>query len=299
MHVFADQTEGFRSGEGDVAAYLRLNDLLRPEAEGGGVQVASLLFEGVPADGPAVQARGRAGLEPAGAKAQRAQGFAEENTGRLAAAAGGIALLAAVDEAVEEGSGGDDGGAGQQAAAVAEFEAQHTTAGTDRTGQCVGVFEGRGRLRRGFFDHEVNDLGLADVQAGLRLQHLAHLDAVKLLVTLGARTPNRRPPRSIQQPELNANGIGHLAHDAAQGVDLAHQVPLGHAADGWIAAHLGDQVEVHGDERGLEAHARGGHGGLAAGVTGADHDHIVLFGECHLDGESTYKAILRILWHRR
>jgi hypothetical protein len=58
-------------------------------------------------------------------------------------------------------------------------------------------------------------------------------------------------------------------------------VALGHAADGRVATHLGDEVEVHGDERGLEAHARGGHGGLAASVTGADHSNIVLFGESH------------------
>jgi hypothetical protein len=56
---------------------------------------------------------------------------------------------------------------------------------------------------------------------------------------------------------------------------------LGHSADGGIAAHLGDEVKVHGDEGGLEAHARGSHGGLAPGVTRADHYHIVLFGESH------------------
>ena len=34
-------------------------------------------------------------------------------------------------------------------------------------------------------------------------------------------------------------------------------------------------------ERGLQAHARGGHGGLASGMSGADDDYVELFGELH------------------
>ena len=126
------------------------------------------------------------------------------------------------------------------------------------------------------------------MQAGLRFEHLAHLYAVKLLVALGARTPHGGAAGSIEQAELNANSIGYLAHDAAEGVHLAYKVALGHAANGRIAAHLRDQVEVHGDEGGLEPHARGRHRRLAPGVTGAHNNHIVLFGKRH------YKAILRI-----
>ena len=50
---------------------------------------------------------------------------------------------------------------------------------------------------------------------------------------------------------------------------------------GGIARHLGDQVDVERVERGLQAHARGGHGGLASGMTGADDDYVELFGELH------------------
>ena len=90
------------------------------------------------------------------------------------------------------------------------------------------------------------------MQPRLRLQHLAHLHAVELLVALRPRTPHRRPARGIQQPELDAHSVGHLAHDAAQRIHLAHQVALGHAANGRIAAHLRDQVHIHGDQRGLQ-----------------------------------------------
>ena len=48
-----------------------------------------------------------------------------------------------------------------------------------------------------------------------------------------------------------------------------------------IARHLRDQVDVQRVERGLQAHACGGHGGLASGMAGADHDYVELFGERH------------------
>ena len=119
------------------------------------------------------------------------------------------------------------------------------------------------------------------MQSRLRLKHFAHLYAIELLVALRPRTPHGRAARGIEQAELDAYGIGHLAHDAAKSVHLAHQVALGHAADGRVAAHLRNQVHVHGDECGLEPHARRGHGRLAAGMTRAHHNHIVLFGKGH------------------
>src|ERR1035437_5440497 len=125
MHILADDPERLRGGEGDVAAYLRLYDFLGPEAEGRGVQVAGLLLEGLPADGAAVQARPRPGLEAAGPQGQRAEALAEQNRGLPPAAAGRIALLAAVDEAVEKRAGRNDGGPGQQPTPVAEFQAEH------------------------------------------------------------------------------------------------------------------------------------------------------------------------------
>jgi hypothetical protein len=133
----------------------------------------------------------------------------------------------------------------------------------------------------GFFDDEVNNFGLADMETRLRLEDFAHLDAIELLVALGAGAPDSGTARGVEESELDADGVGNFAHDAAERVDLADEMALGDTTDGRIAAHLGDEVEVHGDERGLEAHARGSHGSLAAGVTGAHDNDIVLFGESH------------------
>jgi hypothetical protein len=119
------------------------------------------------------------------------------------------------------------------------------------------------------------------VEAWLGLEDLAHPDAIKLLIALGARAPDGGSAGGVEEAELDADGVGYLAHDAAQGIDLADQMALGDSTNGWVAAHLGDEVEVHGDEGGFEAHARSGHRGFAPSVTRAYHCYVVLFGESH------------------
>jgi hypothetical protein len=56
---------------------------------------------------------------------------------------------------------------------------------------------------------------------------------------------------------------------------------FGDAADGWVAAHLCDQVEVESEDGRAETHAGGGHCGFAACVAGAYYDYVELFGEAH------------------
>jgi hypothetical protein len=132
-----------------------------------------------------------------------------------------------------------------------------------------------------FFDDEVDDFGLADVEVGLGLEDFAHFDAIELLIALCAGTPDGGAARSVEETELDAHGVRDFAHDAAKCVDFTDEMAFGDTADGWVAAHLGDEIEVHGDERRLKAHASGSHGGFATGVTGADHGDVVLFGESH------------------
>jgi len=189
-----------------------------------------------------------------------------------------------MDEAVEEGSGSDDGGTGKELATIAELKTENAAVrpGWTRNGLAVRQCLSEDLVDwLGFFDDKVDNFGLANVKAGLGLENLAHLDAVKLLVALGARAPDGRAARGVEEAELDAYSIGDFAHDAAECIDFADEMALGDAADGGVAAHLGNEVEVHSDERGLEAHARGGHGGLAAGMTGAHDNDIVLFGESH------------------
>ena len=111
-------------------------------------------------------------------------------------------------------------------------------------------------------------------QVGLRLDAVLHRELVELLVRLGPRRVHGRALGAVEHAELNAAGVDDLAHFAAQGVDLADDLPLGDAADGRVAAHLGDGVGIHGQEGGAQPHPGRGQGRLDAGVAGADDDDI-------------------------
>ena len=87
---------------------------------------------------------------------------------------------------------------------------------------------------------------------------------------MGAGAPDGGAAGGVEEAELDAAGVGDFAHDAAEGVDFADEMAFGYAADGGVAGHLRDEVEVEGEEGGAQAHARGGGGGFAAGVAGAD-----------------------------
>jgi hypothetical protein len=127
------------------------------------------------------------------------------------------------------------------------------------------------------FDHQIHHLSLLDEEVGDAFELLAHLHAVESLVALGAGAPDGGSAGGVEQAELDAAGIGDLAHDAAEGVDLADQMSLGDAADGGIAGHLRDQVEVQGEERRAQAHPRGSGSGFAASMAGTDYQYVELF----------------------
>ena len=131
----------------------------------------------------------------------------------------------------------------------------------------------------GIFHDQFRHLGLLDEEIGLALQHFAHLQAVLLLVTLGARRPYGRPPGGIEQAKLDSHRVRDFAHDSAQGIHFAHQMALGDPAHGGIARHLRYQVHVQREQGCLQPHAGRGHGSFASSVPGADDDHIVLFSE--------------------
>ena len=103
-----------------------------------------------------------------------------------------------------------------------------------------------------------------------------------MLVALGAGGPDGGSARGIEQAELDADGIGDFAHDAAEGVDFTDEVTFCDSTDGRVTGHLSDQVDVQGVEGSLEAHTSSGHGSLAAGVSSADYDYVDLFGELHV-----------------
>ncbi len=166
--------------------------------------------------------------------------------------AAGRLLLAAVDQAAQEGAGGEHDRARPEAAAVGRDDA------------------GGGAL----FDDEVLDRGLDHLQVGRGADGGLHGGLVELAVGLGARALHGRALGAVEQAELDAGGVGHPAHQAVEGVDLAHQVALAEAADGRVARHLADGGEAVRDERRARPHARSRRRSLAAGMAAADHDDV-------------------------
>ncbi len=126
-------------------------------------------------------------------------------------------------------------------------------------------------------DVEAGDFRLLEVEVRLMLQDLLHPEPVQLLVRLGAGGAHRRTFPGVEDAELDAGCVDVLSHLAAEGVDLLHQVTLGQAADGRVAGHQGNGVQVDGEKERRAPHARRGERRLAAGMPGPHHDHVVFF----------------------
>ena len=131
------------------------------------------------------------------------------------------------------------------------------------------------------FDQEVFDGLLAKRQARLRLAEPADFLLVGAFVGLGAGAVHGGPLAAVEHAELDAGSVDGAAHDAAQGVDLADELPLGQAADGRIAAHLGDAIQAAGQQCGPRADPCRGHGRLGAGVAAADDQDVEIAGWAH------------------
>ena len=240
-------------GVGDVADGLRHVDPAGQEGEGGRRIVAVLHLQAAPVDRAAVEARRRAGLEPAERQAEAVQRRRQPGRGRRVDPAGRPALLAQMDDAAQEGSGRDDDGAGADRPAVLEHDAGTAARAVDR---------------------QVAGGALDDVEARLLGQDRLHGPAVQLPVGLGPRSAHRRALAAVEDAELDAGPVDRPAHDAVQRVDLAHQMALGEPADRRIARHDADGVAAMGQQHGAGAGTCRGRRRLAAGMAAADHDDI-------------------------
>ena len=187
--------------------------------------------------------------------------FSDCNCRLVARATGGnLGVGAEVNAPAQKRSGREDHGARAKVAAV------------------------RGRDARGAraVQQQPADHPLGELERREALEQRAHGTAVQRAVALGARGPYGGSLGAIEHPELDGRAIGGPAHDAAERIDLAHDGALRDAADGGIARHLADRVEVGREEQRRGAESGGHDGGLAAGVAGADDDHIVVKGHASI-----------------
>ncbi len=240
-------------GVGDEAGHLAR--MIRQAAHIGEYRrriVAGLLLQAAIVQAAAVDARRRAGLEALHPERQFAQASCQGIAGRVTGAAAFMVLEPDVDAPAEEGAHGQHHGGGVKAQ---PHLGDHAGDPFARHQQVV-----HGLLEQG--------------EIGLVFQGLAHEGLVEGTIGLGAGGAHRRPFAGIEGAELDARMVGGTGHDAAQGVDLLHQVALADAADGGVAAHLPQGLDVMGQQQGTRTQARRGQCGLGPGVAAADHDDI-------------------------
>ena len=101
-------------------------------------------------------------------------------------------------------------------------------------------------------------------------------------VGLGAGGAHRGSFGAVQNAKLNACCICGQGHDAAQRIDLFHQMPFADPADGRVATHLPQGLDVVAEQQGAATHARAGQRRFGARVSAANHNHIKLLGVKHL-----------------
>ncbi len=129
----------------------------------------------------------------------------------------------------------------------------------------------------GFNDQVLDDF-LSQHQILLRLDNPFHLLLVRLLVGLGARAVHGRALAAIEQAELDAGGVDCPAHRPPQRVNLADNLPLGHAADRRIATHLRHGIAVGGQQRRARPHPRRRQRRFTPGMPGADDENVEFVG---------------------
>ncbi len=126
------------------------------------------------------------------------------------------------------------------------------------------------------FDRDRFDHLLAEREVLLAFDRELGQELISFLVALGSRAMHRGPFAAIEQAKLKRGRVGKQAHRAAQGIDLTDDLPLGHAADGWVAAHLPDGIAVDGQKCGPHPHAGRRQGRFQPSVARTHHDDVEL-----------------------
>src|SRR5574337_1009703 len=210
-------------------------------------RVARLLVQAAEVDAAAVDARWRAGLQPVGRHRQFAQLSRQVGRWRIARATAGILGLTDVDLAGEKGAGG-----------------QHHGACAERQPH-LGDHAGDAAV----LDDQVVHRLLEQLQLRLGFHDAADGRLVQRAIGLTAGGAYGRTLGGVERAPLDARAVGGVRHGATQRVDLPDQMPLADAADGRVAAHLADRLDVVAEQQGTRARPRRGERGFGAGVAAA------------------------------
>ncbi len=255
VDVLPDEAVGFPRGMAEEGGKPLGAETRRPVGKGFEIGVAVLPFQNGKIDGGCLEPRRRARFHPPHFKAQIPETPGQGDRGDFPGPSRGLAGCAHVDQPVQKGSRGDHNGGGT----------------VEKTG---GVHDARDAPP--LHDDPFHQ-GLAQVEVFLLFHHRLHGQAVELLVALHPGGLDRRSLGAVENPEMDGRTVGDFSHLAAQGVHFLDQLAFGKPPDGGVAGHEGDAVQADIEQEGAASHPGGGQGGLAAGVTRPDNDHITGF----------------------
>lgn len=229
------------------------------EGEGMVVRVAFFHLHVVGMEGAHVHAARRAGLEPEELDAVLPEVVRQDEARAHAAGAAAVDGLADDDLAVQVRPRGEDDR--RRAVFFAEL-------GHDARGASV--------LHEDVRHHELFQVEI------VRIFHAAlHPPVVGVFVRLGAERVHRGALAAVQHAHLDGRGVRGDAHDAAERVDLPHEMALARAADGGVAGHHGHIVQRNRGKERLRSEFRRGERRLASRVPRADDDHVIAVDEIH------------------
>ena len=263
----ADDGVGAGIGVGDPARHLArvLAGLAQKAEHRHRVRVARLLGELREVDRAAVDARWRAGFQPALRQFQFLQAGRQRYRRRVTGAAGAVVLQADVDAAIQKGAGG-----------------QHHRLGAEADAHLRDSPHDPLLAAAGFHQQVVHRL-LEQPQVRLVLQPLADRCLVQDAVGLGPRGAHGRALAAVEDAELDAGLVGGGGHRAAQRIHLLDQVALADAADRRVAAHLPQRLDVVGQQQRGAAHAGSGQRRFRAGMAATNDDDIKSLRVLHVD----------------
>ena len=269
MQVFPDDRVRRRCRCGDPAGELRRRNARGQSRERFRHRVARILRQAVPVNRGAIQSGWRPGFQATHGQIQALQGAGQTDRGCFADPAGLSAPFADMDDATQESAGRQHGRRASHSCPVR----------ADYGGEAAAVSNLQILDRRG---------AQRESRGGVKSR--AHGAAIQPAVGLGARATHRRPFASVQQLEMNAGRVRHLAHQAVKGIDLANQMSLADPADRRVARHLAQCCKVVCQQQRSRAHAGGGRGSLTPGMAAADHDDVkgrrdvLAHRRCHVSG---------------
>ena len=125
------------------------------------------------------------------------------------------------------------------------------------------------------FQQKIHDCRIADRQIFLKFQYPFHTLMITIFVALSAGRPDSRSFCHVEHTELESCGIGHTSHRTAHGINFTDNVTFCDPADGRVAAHLGNMIQINGEKNGFRAHSGGGESCFTCGMTAAHNRYII------------------------